>query len=390
MPTSLLDLDDEVIANFVLPKASLKSLASLALISNSLAKLVGHHITLPTRWHQQAKALKQAIRDAQDNAELARVLSGPLSDYVDVSATAISAVEQSGPDEALSSHNLVRLSHPNRRTPTIYYYSRSPQSRLTGIADLKAHAVVEIMYGGERKQLSLVLIALSKRLEPAAMIPLIKSLRVTLSNAARIAPDCCCEDRFSSGYCAVQSQLRAVVKEGANKGREFYTCPKARDQSCPFFEWASPAPLHDYLISRLKPRAAAPEYTAHTRLQLILDDCVEDNPRGLVGGCKASLWTPALFYDFATATRFTARQLGSIAAQLEATCARKRPRVTSELGDHRFLLLWMAAMHVSEKAWTLLQYELGAGLSEDRSFAEVQSSDRTDARAHACFSRAAA
>ena len=29
-----------------------------------------------------------------------------------------------------------------------------------------------------------------------------------------------------------------VQKEGPNKGRQFYACPKPREQSCGFFEWA--------------------------------------------------------------------------------------------------------------------------------------------------------
>ncbi len=44
-----------------------------------------------------------------------------------------------------------------------------------------------------------------------------------------------CECGAGSGNQAVQ---RAVVKEGANKGRLFWTCAKDRDAQCGFWEWA--------------------------------------------------------------------------------------------------------------------------------------------------------
>lgn len=33
-----------------------------------------------------------------------------------------------------------------------------------------------------------------------------------------------------------------VRKEGPNTGREFYSCPKAREESCKFFKWADEDP----------------------------------------------------------------------------------------------------------------------------------------------------
>ncbi|XP_048349631.1 DNA topoisomerase 3-alpha isoform X2 [Sphaerodactylus townsendi] len=38
--------------------------------------------------------------------------------------------------------------------------------------------------------------------------------------------------------CAQPSVLRTVQKEGANKGRQFHTCAKPREQQCGFFQWA--------------------------------------------------------------------------------------------------------------------------------------------------------
>ena len=35
---------------------------------------------------------------------------------------------------------------------------------------------------------------------------------------------------------------RTVQKDGPNKGRDFYTCPKPRDDQCGFFEWADDLP----------------------------------------------------------------------------------------------------------------------------------------------------
>lgn len=38
--------------------------------------------------------------------------------------------------------------------------------------------------------------------------------------------------------CALPGKRLQVKKEGGNKGRWFYVCPKQRDQQCNFFEWA--------------------------------------------------------------------------------------------------------------------------------------------------------
>ena len=35
---------------------------------------------------------------------------------------------------------------------------------------------------------------------------------------------------------------RMVQKEGPNKGRQFFTCPKPRESQCGFFEWADDVP----------------------------------------------------------------------------------------------------------------------------------------------------
>ena len=35
---------------------------------------------------------------------------------------------------------------------------------------------------------------------------------------------------------------RTVQKEGPNKGRQFYTCSKPREDQCGFFEWADDIP----------------------------------------------------------------------------------------------------------------------------------------------------
>ncbi|XP_077979907.1 DNA topoisomerase 3-alpha-like [Glandiceps talaboti] len=41
--------------------------------------------------------------------------------------------------------------------------------------------------------------------------------------------------------CNQPAVKRTVQKEGANKGREFWTCPKSRDSQCGFFEWVDAA-----------------------------------------------------------------------------------------------------------------------------------------------------
>ncbi|KAL5473608.1 hypothetical protein EMCRGX_G028112 [Ephydatia muelleri] len=42
--------------------------------------------------------------------------------------------------------------------------------------------------------------------------------------------------------CGDQAVQRTVQKDGPNKGRTFYTCPKPRDDQCGFFEWADDLP----------------------------------------------------------------------------------------------------------------------------------------------------
>lgn len=38
--------------------------------------------------------------------------------------------------------------------------------------------------------------------------------------------------------CGMPAAMRTVSKDGANKGRQFYSCPKPMGQGCKFFEWA--------------------------------------------------------------------------------------------------------------------------------------------------------
>ena len=42
--------------------------------------------------------------------------------------------------------------------------------------------------------------------------------------------------------CEEEAVLRTVQKEGPNKGRQFYTCSKPREQQCQFFEWSDNVP----------------------------------------------------------------------------------------------------------------------------------------------------
>ena len=41
--------------------------------------------------------------------------------------------------------------------------------------------------------------------------------------------------------CGQPSAKRTVQKEGSNKGRQFYCCPKPRDEQCGFFQWEDEA-----------------------------------------------------------------------------------------------------------------------------------------------------
>ena len=38
--------------------------------------------------------------------------------------------------------------------------------------------------------------------------------------------------------CGIYAKFLTVKKEGPNKGREFYTCPRSRGNCCDFFKWA--------------------------------------------------------------------------------------------------------------------------------------------------------
>lgn len=42
--------------------------------------------------------------------------------------------------------------------------------------------------------------------------------------------------------CEEEAVLRTVQKEGPNKGKQFYTCSKPREQQCQFFEWSDSVP----------------------------------------------------------------------------------------------------------------------------------------------------
>lgn len=42
--------------------------------------------------------------------------------------------------------------------------------------------------------------------------------------------------------CNQEAKLVTVKKEGPNKGRTFYACPKPKGEQCDFFDWASPEP----------------------------------------------------------------------------------------------------------------------------------------------------
>ena len=42
--------------------------------------------------------------------------------------------------------------------------------------------------------------------------------------------------------CGTEAVQRTVQKEGPNKGRQFFTCSKPRDDQCGFFEWADNVP----------------------------------------------------------------------------------------------------------------------------------------------------
>ena len=42
--------------------------------------------------------------------------------------------------------------------------------------------------------------------------------------------------------CGLEAVQRTVQKAGPNKGRQFFTCSKPRDDQCGFFEWADDVP----------------------------------------------------------------------------------------------------------------------------------------------------
>ncbi|XP_077967820.1 DNA topoisomerase 3-alpha-like isoform X2 [Styela clava] len=51
------------------------------------------------------------------------------------------------------------------------------------------------------------------------------------SNSSEAENQPCCR-------CGINAVQRTVLKDGPNKGRQFYTCEKPRDQQCGFFEWS--------------------------------------------------------------------------------------------------------------------------------------------------------
>ena len=42
--------------------------------------------------------------------------------------------------------------------------------------------------------------------------------------------------------CGSLARRLTVQKEGPNKGRDFFGCPKPREESCRFFQWADEDP----------------------------------------------------------------------------------------------------------------------------------------------------
>lgn len=67
--------------------------------------------------------------------------------------------------------------------------------------------------------------------------------------------------------CSHPAVTRTVQKDGPNKGRQFHTCAKPREQQCGFFQWAD-------------------ENTAPGLLQPFLGQEAEEKPRGQKPGAK--------------------------------------------------------------------------------------------------------
>ncbi|KAI4457177.1 prokaryotic dna topoisomerase [Holotrichia oblita] len=51
--------------------------------------------------------------------------------------------------------------------------------------------------------------------------------------------------------CRLQAQLRTVQKEGPNKGRQFYSCPKPMGEACNFFKWADDVSTQRTVMERM-------------------------------------------------------------------------------------------------------------------------------------------
>ncbi|XP_077173216.1 DNA topoisomerase 3-alpha [Paroedura picta] len=58
--------------------------------------------------------------------------------------------------------------------------------------------------------------------------------------------------------CNQQAILRTVQKEGPNKGRQFHTCAKPREQQCGFFQWTDESVVPAFPSSYSAGRAAGP------------------------------------------------------------------------------------------------------------------------------------
>ena len=46
-------------------------------------------------------------------------------------------------------------------------------------------------------------------------------------------------------FCDLTAVQKAVLKEGANKGRQFWSCPNHESARCKYFEWDDEPPRHD-------------------------------------------------------------------------------------------------------------------------------------------------
>lgn len=64
--------------------------------------------------------------------------------------------------------------------------------------------------------------------------PKFRAKRGSTTSAGRVSTVMC--------NCEEEAVLRTVQKEGPNKGKQFYTCSKSREQQCQFFEWSDSVP----------------------------------------------------------------------------------------------------------------------------------------------------